>query len=246
MITSYDDVRLAIAKSATYSHFVSHNMKKSIYILTIIMNAVIATGQELNVPKNYSIVDSISGDLDGDSISELVVIYNTISDAEEQSVPRELIIYKLKNNKKWRQWKCSKQALYGSKDGGMMGDPFGELLIENDNLLISHFGGTSWKWGFTDKYGLIDDEFYLIGYTSNAGKLCEYWQNVDFDILSGEISITKEYEKCEEGEQHINNIENERFNQKGVQITMQGRQERELKITSPKYGHEIYIAIGRD
>ena len=76
--------------------------------------------------------------------------------------------------------------------------------------------------------------------------MCEYWQNVDFDILSGEISITKEYEKCEEGEQHINNIENERFNQKGVQITMQGRQERELKITSPKYGHEIYIAIGRD
>ena len=27
-----------------------------------------------------------------------------------------------------------------------------------------------------------DDEFYLIGYSSIFGKLCEYWEDVDFNI----------------------------------------------------------------
>ena len=220
-------------------------MKKTIYILTLLLTAVrFANGQEIPIPDNYSIVDSIEGDLDKDSIEELVVAYNVGPENEIDGVPRELIIYKFEN-KKWTEWKKSSQALYGSSDGGMMGDPFGEIEIENGILLISQNGGSSWKWGFTDKYRFQDGEFYLIGYSSIAGKICEYWKDVDFNLSTGKVIIQKEYEECETEKQEIYKRENETLFEKGLKITMQKRQEREIKITTPKYGHEIYIAIGK-
>ena len=221
-------------------------MKKAIYILTLLLTAVqFAKGQEVPIPDNYSIVDSISGDLDKDSINELVVAYNVGPENEIDGVPRELIIYKLENDK-WIEWKKSAQALYGSRDGGMMGDPYGEMEIRNGILHISQNGGNSWKWGFTDKYCFQDGEFYLIGYTSIGGKLCEYWREVDFNLSTGKMIVKKEFEECETDDQEIYKRENETLFEKGLKITIQKRQEREIKITTPKYGHEIYIAIGKE
>lgn len=221
-------------------------MKKAYCILTFLLTLnQLSFGQELPIPDNYSIVDSVSGDLDKDSIAELVVVYNIGPENEVDGVPRELIIYKRENNK-WTEWKKSDQALYGSKDGGMMGDPFGEIEIKNGILLISQNGGSSWKWGFTDKYRFQDGEFYLIGYSSIAGKLCEYWKDVDFNISTGKMIVKKEFEECETEEQEIYKRENETFYKKGLKIILQNRQEREIKITTPKYGHEIYIAIGKE
>ena len=221
-------------------------MKNAIYILIFLVTLVkLSYGQELPIPHNYSVLDSVSGDLDKDSIAELVVAYNKGSENEIDGMPRILIIYKLKNNK-WTEWKKSDQALYGSKDGGMMGDPFGEIKIENGILLISQDGGSSWKWGFTDKYRFQDGEFYLIGYTSIAGKLCEYWKYVDFNLSTGVMIVKKEYEQCETEEQAIYKSENETLEEKELKISIQNRQEREIKITTPKYRHDIYIAIGKE
>lgn len=221
-------------------------MKKTFSILTLLVTAVnFSYGQKIPIPENYSIVDSVSGDLDKDSLAELVVVYNTGPENEIDGVPRELIIYKLENNK-WVEWKKSEQALYGSRDGGMMGDPYGEMEIKNGILHISQNGGSSWKWGFTDKYRFQDGEFYLIGYSSIDGKLCEYWREADFNLSTGKMIVKKEFEECETGEQEIYNRENETLFEKGLKITIQKRQEREIKITTPKYGHEIYIAIGKE
>ncbi|MCX7548105.1 hypothetical protein OS188_09085 [Xanthomarina sp. F1114] len=201
--------------------------------------------QELPIHDNYSVVDSVSGDLDNDSIAELAVIYNIGPENEIDGVPRELIIYKLKNDR-WTEWKKSDQAIYGSKDGGMMGDPFTEIKIENGILQISHLGGSSWKWGFTDKYRYQNGDFYLIGYTEIGGKICEYWRKVDFNLSTGKMIVEKEFEECETEEQEIYNRENETLYEKGLKITIQNRQERDIKITTPKYEHEIYIAIRRE
>lgn len=221
-------------------------MKKIFCILILLVTVVDFTyGQEIPIPENYSIVDFVSGDLDKDSVAELVVAYNTGPENENDGVPRELIIYKLENNK-WIEWKKSDQALYGSKDGGMMGDPYGEMEIKNGILYISQNGGSSWKWGFTDKYRFQDEEFYLIGYSSIGGKLCEYWKEVDFNLSTGKMIVKKEFEECESGEQEIYKRESETIFEKGLRITIQKRQECEIKITTPKYGHEIYIAIGKE
>lgn len=56
--------------------------------------------------ENYSIVDTVKGDLNKDGIDELVIAYNTQKEKEDafESVPRELIIYKKESNN-WIVWK---------------------------------------------------------------------------------------------------------------------------------------------
>lgn len=221
-------------------------MKKTVFLLSILLVfCVTVYGQKTPLPKNYSILDTVTGDLDKDGIKELVVAYNTAPEEKFESIPREVIVYQLKNGK-WTEWKKSRQALYGSQDGGMMGDPFEEIAIKNGLLLISQSGGSSWKWNHTDKYRYQNGEFYLIGYSSNSGKLCEYWMDVDFNLSTGKMVVKKEYERCETDEQEIYKRENETLLEKGLNITLQTRNEREIKIVTPKYKHEVYIGVGQE
>jgi hypothetical protein len=221
-------------------------MRKAASLLLLLAAMQLANAQSIPVPSGYTVVDTVSGDLDKDLVPELVVAYNTGPEIDNESVSRALIIYK-RSGKAWKEWKRSSQALYGSDDGGMMGDPFGGMEITNGVLHISHSGGSSWKWGFTDKYRYQNGDFYLIGYTSVDGKPCEYWMDIDFNLSTGKMIVTKEYEECEsEGDGVIYKKENETVMQKGLQITLQNRNTREVKITTPQYKHEIYIASGAE
>lgn len=199
--------------------------------------------QEIPVPDGYVLFDTTSGDLDKDGIPELAVAYNTSKkiDDELEDIPRELIIYK-KDQQQWKAWKKSQQALYSSRGGGMMGDPFEEMDIKDGLLLISQSGGSSWKWRHTDTYRYQNSDFYLIGYASNAGKLCEYWENVDYNLSTGKMIVTKEYEICEGDDQKITKRENETLFHKNLKITLTKRSDKEIKITTPKYKHEVYVA----
>lgn len=218
-------------------------MKSLCLFISVFFFSTVAFSQRIPIPENYIVIDSVYGDLDKDGADELVAAYNTRKEAEEnyEGVPRELIIYKKKKGA-WVVWQQSLQALYGSRDGGMMGDPYGSITIEKGVLIISHNGGSSWKWSHTDKYRYNGTRFQLIGYTSIYGKPCEYWEEVDYNLVTGMIMVKKEYERCETEDQLIYKRENETFVKKGIQLHLQNRRERELKIISPKYKHEIYIA----
>jgi hypothetical protein len=215
-----------------------------LFVLFALVTNFKISGQTIPVPPNYTIVDTVSGDLDSDGKRELVVAYNTKEEGDlDENVPRELIIYKMLNSK-WTIWKKSQHALYNSRDGGMMGDPFGEMEIKNRILLISHNGGSSWKWGHTDKYRYQNGEFYLVGYVSDYGKPCEYWTDLDFNLATGKMMFKKEYEECKNKTQEIYKRENETFYKNNIKITIQSRNEKEIIIVTPKYKHEIYLASG--
>lgn len=218
---------------------------KRFYLFTLLLFAsATALTQNIPVPKSYAVIDSAFGDLDRDGVDELVVAYNTKSDEKEieAGIPRELIIYK-KEKSKWTVWQKSMQALYGSRDGGMMGDPFAGISIEKGVLKIFQDGGSSWKWSLTDKYRFDGKTFKLIGYVNIYGKPCEYWEEVDFNLVTGKLIVKKEFENCETADQEVYKRENETFYKKGINITLQNRSDKEIKIISPKYKHEIYIAV---
>ncbi|MCL9805515.1 hypothetical protein NAT51_08275 [Flavobacterium amniphilum] len=218
-------------------------------VLLFISNTIRLSAQEIPIPQNYSVVEKVKGDLDKDNIPELVVAYNTKQETDsDNDVTRELIIYKLKN-KQWTVWKKSKQALYSSRGGGMMGDPFENIEIKNQVLSISQNGGSSWKWGHTDKYRFQNGAFFLIGYTSDSGKDCEYWTHVDFNLSTGKLIVNKEYHKCKDDNLDNLNVyktENETFFKKGLKITLEKRSEKDVLIITPKYKHQIYIAHTND
>ena len=188
--------------------------------------------QEIATPQNWTVLDEVQGDLDGDHIPEKVLIYNT-ADSTDFGKHREIRIFK-KKDVTWVQLESSRTALLKSDDGGMMGDPYGGIDIKNAVLSIHHYGGSSWKWGYTDKYRFQNGQFELIGYSSTSGKPCEEWKKVDFNISTGKINIIKEYEDCATEEQVVTKIEKETFYKKGIILTLKHRKSNEMKIVSPE------------
>ncbi|MDW3193732.1 MAG: hypothetical protein R8G66_15280 [Cytophagales bacterium] len=206
--------------------------------------AEIQDPQEIPVPEGYNILERVDGDLDKDGIEEAVVAYNTaeIDEGSFKNVERDLIIYKQQAGK-WVKWKSSLQALYGSRDGGMMGDPYDTMSIEIGILNIQHFGGSSWKWSVTDKYRYQDNELFLIGYTSTSGAPCEYFVNADFNVSTGKIIIEKEWENCDD-----ENAENKKVSEtslvQGLKVTLQNRHDKRIHIVTPKEKLEVFVSTG--
>lgn len=187
--------------------------------------------------KNEIIAEKM-GDLDKDGIPEKVIVYNT-TDSTEYGTVREIHILKQKDNN-WTVWQKSRNAILKSEEGGMMGDPFEGIEIKNGILIINHWGGSSWKWSRSDKYRFQNNQFQLIGHTSNYGKPCEYLMNCDFNISTGKVILKKEYENCDQ-EQQIYKTESETFYKKGITLNLENRNLKEIKIISPKYREEIYL-----
>jgi hypothetical protein len=218
-------------------------MKQLIGIIATVFFSQISFGQADAIPKKFIAIKEAYGDLDNDGVKEKVVVYN-MSDKEDEinGVDREVIIFK-KDKEKWAIWQRSTNAVGNSKEGGMMGDPFEDIEVKNGVLLISQSGGSSWKWGHTDKYRYQNNQFELIGYTSNYGKPCEYWENFDFNVMTGKVVVSKEYETCDGEEvQKVYKKENESFSYKlAKKITLNNRSKSEVKIITPKYKHELYL-----
>jgi hypothetical protein len=217
-------------------------MKIVTYILLFIISFNFSFGQKYNTETEFEIIEEKTGDLDNDGIDEKVIVYET-NEKTEFGNTREIQILKNKSGE-WTVWRKSKNAILKSQEGGMWGDPFEGIEIKNGILKIHFFGGSSWKWSYIDKYRFQNNQFELIGYTSTYFKLCEYWETDDFNLSTGKIVSKKEYEKCENGDQEIYKSENETFYEKEIKITLENRQGKEIKIVTPKYGREVYVANG--
>lgn len=209
---------------------------KNIFSSLSIILATFCFAQKEFQPINSTINESVDGDFDGDKIPEKVIIYNIPTNNDSGDI-REIQILKKINNK-WTILEKSRKAIYGNKDGGMMGDPYQSTTIENGILNITHYGGSSWKWGGTDKYRFQNGHFELIGISSENGKPEGYWTTVDFNLSTGklifdkEVANTKEYGKSKK----------EIFIKKGIKINLQNRhQVKQRQIVLPKTKEKVYL-----
>lgn len=211
---------------------------KSLLILLFATAALFA--QRIPVPEGFTPLDSIRGDLDRDGQDERVMVYEAITpDSLYNSAARKLCIYQNEGGR-WELWQTSDQALMGSRDGGMMGDPYQGLEIKSDVLVINQYGGSSWKWSATDKYRWDGSAFRLIGYTNYFGRPCDYFQTFDFNLITGKViyRLDPDPDGCEDGAfepLETYKKQKETFFHKGVVITMQNRQEADITIVTPKY-----------
>tara|TARA_R110002049_G_scaffold31033_3_gene105696 strand:+ start:508 stop:1146 length:639 start_codon:yes stop_codon:yes gene_type:complete len=208
------------------------------FIIYLLSLSLLSNGQEIVIPKGYELLAETEGDLDKDQICEKVLVFETSEPSEYGNI-REIQVLKYSNGQ-WTIWRKSCNAILKNQEGGIMGDPFEEISIENGILTIGFSGGSSWKWFYKDKYRFQNDEFELIGHTSIYGKLCEYWANFDFNISTGKIIYKKEYEDCE-NDQNIYKTEAEEFFYKGLKINLNNRNLGKVKLTTPKYQEDLYL-----
>lgn len=212
-------------------------MKTPFCILALISSTFCFAQKEFQ-PKGSTINETIDGDLDGDKIPEKVIVYN-IPTKDDSGDLREIQILKKVNNK-WTILEKSGNAILGSKDGGMMGDPYMGTKIEKGILIISHYGGSSWRWADTDKYRFQNGHFELIGNISESGRVFEFWKTIDFNLSTGQIIYTKTVENTKDSQNGKN--ETEKYIKKGIKINLQNRnQGKHRKTILPQTKEEVYI-----
>lgn len=210
-------------------------MKNTICFLFAIFSAFCSAQKEFQ-PEGSEIIQTVDGDLDGDQIPEKVIVYNT-RDTTDLGNIREIQILK-KAGGKWSMLEKSRNAVLESKGGGMMGDPYQDMEIEKGILMITQAGGSSWKWGYTDKYRFQNGRFELIGYASTYGKPEEYFSSVDFNLSTGQLNFEKEVENTAE----YGKPKKETYIKKGLKINLQNRNKQEQrKITLPKTKEDVYF-----
>lgn len=160
------------------------------------------------IPKNYSILDSVSGDLNKDGVNDIVLAlkHNNEDRFEMDQEPKRVLLILFKSKKGLKVAGKSENVLMCGHCGGMLGDPFASLDITKGVLSISHYGGSAWRWGETRKFRYQKNAFYLIGLTSdyfwiasdcdeegvgNAGKKYR-----DVNFVTGNEEIIERGEDC--------------------------------------------------
>jgi hypothetical protein len=208
---------------------------KTTYFLLLIFFGTFCFAQKKFQPKNSTIIETVEGDLDGDKILEKVIVYDITSENL-----REIQILKKINNK-WTILEKSRNAILGNEDGGMMGDPFLSCRINKGILIIEHYGGSSWKWGFVDKYRFQNGHFELIGHSSEGGRPGDFWSTTDFNLSTGKIVYKKEVENSSIPEN--GKSENETFIKKGIKINLQNKNtsDSKFRFKLPNTKKKIYL-----
>jgi hypothetical protein len=120
------------------------------------------------VPEGYTVLDTTSGDLNLDEYPDMIMVLkkngeDTTSDVIEHPEKRPLLILIGQTNHTYKFAAQSDNAVYCIDCGGVMGDPFMEVVIKKGYFSIEHYGGSSWRWTrtITFKYSPADNYWYL-------------------------------------------------------------------------------------
>jgi hypothetical protein len=117
------------------------------------------------IPENYAILDTASGDLNLDTYPDMILILkkhgeDSTSDVVEHPEKRPLLILLGQQDKSYKLAARCDNAVYCVDCGGMMGDPFQEIVIKKGFFSIEHYGGSSWRWTRTVTFKYADDDNY--------------------------------------------------------------------------------------
>jgi hypothetical protein len=103
------------------------------------------------VPPSFEVMDSVSGDLNNDGQVDVVVLLRAIGEdtmlqLEENYIKRPLLILVGKADGSFKLAARNDNAVYCRECGGAFGDPYASLSIADNTFVISHYGGSSWRW----------------------------------------------------------------------------------------------------
>lgn len=102
-------------------------------------------------PNGFAILDTSFGDLNGDQVEDVVVVYKRVNeeqlwqDSSQESL-RPLLIYLGQLDGTMRFSERSDNAVMCHMCGGAFGDPFLEVAIKEGQFTVHHLGGSSDRW----------------------------------------------------------------------------------------------------
>ena len=120
------------------------------------------------VPEGYTALDTTSGDLNLDAYPDMTLVLKKngeemTSDVSEHPERRPLLLLLGQPGGTYRLAARNNNVVYCIDCGGMMGDPFMDVVIRKGYFSVEHYGGSGWRWTrtITFKYAPADSTWYL-------------------------------------------------------------------------------------
>lgn len=144
-------------------------------------------------PTNWKVIGSATGDLNQDQTADLAVIleYNlpisenrAYGDNETELIkefqrPRILAIYfKNQQSQKYSISLQNNNFILRANEGGILGEPFKDLSIANNQLSLKFEGGSDWRWKLNYDFTFKVNDWFL----TKA-------KNTYYNVNSGEVVI---------------------------------------------------------
>ncbi len=120
------------------------------------------------VPEGYVAIDTTYGDLNKDTIPDLVLVTcdpdeETKSDVINNPSKRPLLLLIGQADGSYTLGGRNDDVVYCVDCGGMMGDPFMGIAVKNGYFSVEHYGGSAWRWThiITFKYNKEKQNWFL-------------------------------------------------------------------------------------
>ena len=158
-----------------------------------------ATGKSLDdfVPEKWKIIGEARGDLNKDKLTDIVAVieytgeYNAGDEELIEGQPRILFILFMKKEGTYKLSVQSANLILRSDEGGVFGDPFVGVECSRGSIVVSFYGGSSWRWGYTYRFRFQNKAWYLIGETDETQNInTDETKTIDTNYLTGKQITT--------------------------------------------------------
>lgn len=125
--------------------------------------------EPIKISDTCSILDYAAGNLDSDGYDELAVIVENSGESDEDtgSASRWLLILSRRGQEKYSIVNYNPGFVLGAEEGGMFGDPYSGISINDNILSVVHYGGSNYRWGYVHEFAYEGGRLELIRLTEN-------------------------------------------------------------------------------
>jgi hypothetical protein len=132
-------------------------------VIAALLAAAALSGADADVPaevrpfvlEGHRVLDYAAGDLDGDGRPDAVLVLEAPGEAsgeDEGGPPRPMLLLVRRADGRLEVAKRNDRVVLCGRCGGMMGDPYQGVRIERGHFRVSHYGGSSWRWGLVREF----------------------------------------------------------------------------------------------
>ncbi|MEK3882993.1 hypothetical protein [Paenibacillus sp. PL2-23] len=153
------------------------------------------------IPSGWEVLDKdgpviAQGDLNKDGIQDTAMIIEAQDKGGQEAPPRALLIAFGSSVGEFSLSILADQVILKSDEGGVWGDPLESLAIDRGSVVVSHYGGSNWRWYSKYRFRYQDGDWYLIGATKGESFTGDGSQREeDENLLTGDYIITTTDEK---------------------------------------------------
>lgn len=146
----------------------------------------------LELEETDRVMDKATGDLNGDGVEDWAVVAERPSKAEEPGeyftdAPRTLAILLGDGKGGFYLGQTNDHFIRRDTQGGVFGDPYEGIYIQNGELHYKDYGGSAWKWGNDYAFSWQGDGLALTG-LETMSRYGERGVTESYDFLAGEYT----------------------------------------------------------